>query len=142
MTYCNPYLLSLGLSKSKTSLVWIAGPLSGLIVQPIVGTMADESRSKWGRRRPFIAGGSVIVAIALLVLGFTKDIVSFFVSDAEAAKSFTIFLAILSIYVVDFSINAGSSASICPPSGFGDTPLTRHSHVGVTESCSGHFAHV
>lgn len=119
MTYCNPYLLSLGLSKSKTSLVWIAGPLSGLIVQPIVGAMADESRSPWGRRRPFIAGGSVIVAVALLVLGFTKEIVSFFVADVEAAKSFTIFLAVLSIYVVDFSINAGSSTASAlslPPS--------------------------
>lgn len=115
MTYCNPYLLSLGLSKSKTSLVWIAGPLSGLVVQPIVGAMADESRSRWGRRRPFIAGGSVIVAIALLVLGFTKEIVVFFISDVEAAKSFTIFLAVLSIYVVDFSINAGSSAAVSSP---------------------------
>ncbi|KAG9580716.1 hypothetical protein KCV04_g23243, partial [Aureobasidium melanogenum] len=40
MTYCTPYLLQLGLTKSKLSLVWIAGPLSGLIMQPIVGIMA------------------------------------------------------------------------------------------------------
>ncbi|RAL66184.1 hypothetical protein DID88_005856 [Monilinia fructigena] len=43
MTYCTPYLLSLGLTKSKTSLVWIAGPLSGLIMAPLVGAMADRS---------------------------------------------------------------------------------------------------
>ncbi|KAK8874912.1 sucrose transporter [Apiospora arundinis] len=110
MTYGNPYLLSLGLSKSHTSLVWIAGPLSGLIVQPIVGAIADESKSKWGRRRPFIAVGSVIVALGLLVLGFTKEIITAFFGEGEGAKNITIFVAVLSIYVVDFSINAVMSA--------------------------------
>ncbi|KAK8087974.1 hypothetical protein PG997_002935 [Apiospora hydei] len=111
MTYGNPYLLSLGLSKSHTSLVWIAGPLSGLIVQPIVGAIADESRSKWGRRRPFIAGGSIIVALGLLVLGFTKEIITAFFGEGEGAKNITIFVAVLSIYIVDFSINAVMSAA-------------------------------
>ncbi|KAK8055529.1 hypothetical protein PG993_000756 [Apiospora rasikravindrae] len=111
MTYGNPYLLSLGLSKSHTSLVWIAGPLSGLIVQPIVGAIADESRSKWGRRRPFIAGGSIIVALGLLVLGFTKEIITAFFGEGEGAQNITIFVAVLSIYVVDFSINAVMSAA-------------------------------
>jgi solute carrier family 45 protein 1/2/4 len=109
MTYCTPYLLSLGLTKSNTSLVWIAGPLSGLLVQPIVGAIADESRSKWGRRRPFIVVGAVVVAVCLLILGFTKEIVGFFIPDAEAAKTLTIVVAVLSIYAVDFSINAGAS---------------------------------
>ncbi|KAK8095782.1 hypothetical protein PG999_013804 [Apiospora kogelbergensis] len=110
MTYGNPYLLSLGLSKSHTSLVWIAGPLSGLVVQPIVGAIADESKSKWGRRRPFIAVGSVIVALGLLVLGFTKEIITAFFGEGEGSKNLTIFVAVLSIYVVDFSINAVMSA--------------------------------
>ncbi|OHE91029.1 sucrose transporter, partial [Colletotrichum orchidophilum] len=108
MTYCTPYLLNLGLTKSNTSLVWIAGPLSGLVVQPIVGAIADESKSKWGRRRPFIVIGSIIVATSLLTLGFTKEIVEFFVSDKETARIFTIILAVLAIYSVDFAINAGA----------------------------------
>ncbi|KAI2628995.1 major facilitator superfamily domain-containing protein [Xylaria nigripes] len=109
-TYCTPYLLSLGLTKSKTSLVWIAGPLSGLIVQPIVGTLADKSTSRWGRRRPFILTGSVISALFLLLLGFTEDIVGYFVKDKESAQHFTISAAVLAIYAVDFSINAVMSA--------------------------------
>ena len=64
-------------------MVWIAGPLSGLIMQPIVGIIADNSRSKWGRRRPFMIGGSVIVALCLLVLGWTAEIVGVFVRDSE-----------------------------------------------------------
>ncbi|KAI1828103.1 major facilitator superfamily domain-containing protein [Xylaria intraflava] len=109
-TYCTPYLLSLGLTKSRTSLVWIAGPLSGLIVQPIVGTLADKSTSRWGRRRPFILIGSVISALFLLVLGFTEDIVGFFVEDKRSAQHLTISAAVLAIYAVDFSINAVMSA--------------------------------
>ncbi|KAH1284609.1 hypothetical protein KXV52_008280 [Aspergillus fumigatus] len=105
MTYCTPYLLQLGLTKSRTSLVWIAGPLSGLIIQPLIGVIADRSRSKWGRRRPFMVVGSCIVAVCLLVLGWTTEIVSLFVKDAEKAKNVTIALAVLSIYAVDFAIN-------------------------------------
>ncbi|TGJ86951.1 hypothetical protein E0Z10_g1797 [Xylaria hypoxylon] len=110
-TYCTPYLLSLGLTKSKTSLVWIAGPLSGLIVQPIVGTIADRSTSRWGRRRPFILTGAIISALFLLLLGFTEDIVRFFVKDKESAQHWTISAAVLAIYAVDFSINAVMSAA-------------------------------
>ncbi|KAH8676829.1 major facilitator superfamily domain-containing protein [Tricladium varicosporioides] len=106
MTYCTPYLLQLGLTKSKTSLVWIAGPLSGLIMQPIVGVVADRSTSKYGRRRPFMVLGSFVVAFCLLVLGFTKEIVGHFVEEGEFRKTVTITVAVLAIYAVDFAINA------------------------------------
>ncbi|KAL1968290.1 hypothetical protein VTN77DRAFT_2125 [Rasamsonia byssochlamydoides] len=111
MTYCTPYLLQLGLTKSRTSLVWIAGPLSGLIMQPIVGVIADRSRSKWGRRRPFMVGGSFVVAACLLLLGWTSEVVGLFVHDAEKKKSATIAVAVLSIYAVDFAINAVQACS-------------------------------
>lgn len=103
--------MSLGLSKSNTSMVWIAGPLSGLIVQPIIGVLSDENTSKWGRRRPMMVLGAAIVAIAMLVLGFTQEIVGIFVADKEAARMPTIVLAVFSIYVVDFAINAVMSCS-------------------------------
>jgi solute carrier family 45 protein 1/2/4 len=89
-------------------LVWIAGPLSGLVVQPVVGVIADESKSKWGRRRPLMVVGSIIVAISLLILGFTRELVGLVVTDEEAAKRPTIVVAVLAIYVVDFAINAGT----------------------------------
>jgi solute carrier family 45 protein 1/2/4 len=106
MTYCTPYLLELGLTKSKISLVWIAGPLSGLIMQPIVGVISDRSKSRWGRRRPYMIGGTVLVALFLLLLGWTKEVVKVFFTDVEAVKSYTILLAVLSIYGIDFAINA------------------------------------
>ncbi|EHK17545.1 uncharacterized protein TRIVIDRAFT_43166 [Trichoderma virens Gv29-8] len=108
MTYCTPYLLNLGLTKSNTSLVWIAGPLSGLIVQPIVGVVADESTSRWGRRRPLMMVGAVVVSACLLVLGFTREIVGYLGGDAgsDATRRTTIVLAVAAIYAVDFAINA------------------------------------
>ncbi|CBF83623.1 hypothetical protein AN2982.2 [Aspergillus nidulans FGSC A4] len=75
--------------------------------------IADRSRSKWGRRRPFMIGGSLIVTVCLLVLGWTTEIVGVFVKDAEKAASVTIALAVLSIYAVDFAINVASSTSMC-----------------------------
>jgi len=125
MTYCTPYLLQLGLTKSKLSLVWIAGPLSGLIMQPVVGILADKSTSKYGRRRPVMLVGSVVVSLCLLVLGWTAEIVGLFITDKELVwfgtiafqeeitrltrkqkREATITLAVLSIYAVDFAINA------------------------------------
>ncbi|EHK50020.1 uncharacterized protein TrAtP1_007896 [Trichoderma atroviride] len=108
MSYCTPYLLKLGLSKSNVSLVWVAGPLSGLIVQPIVGVVADESTSRWGRRRPLMMIGAVIVSACLLVLGFTREIVGAFVGGdgGDTTRRFTVVLAVVAIYAVDFAINA------------------------------------
>lgn len=115
MTYCTPYLLHLGLTKSKISLVWIAGPLSGLIMQPIVGVVADRNTSRWGRRRPFMVVGAVIVVALLLVLGWTREVVEFFVGtkeeDQAMIKSMTVSLAVLSIYAIDFAINVVQGCS-------------------------------
>ncbi|CAO3626891.1 unnamed protein product [Cunninghamella echinulata] len=107
MAYGTPYLLSLGLSKSHMSLVWIAGPLSGLIMQPIVGIFSDKCTSKWGRRRPFMVGGSILVVLNLLAIGWTRELTALFVdiNDTSSYKKVSIFIAIACIYLLDFSIN-------------------------------------
>jgi solute carrier family 45, member 1/2/4 len=51
--------------------------------------------------------GAILVALSLMVLGWTKEIVDVFIEDKDAAKTCTITLAVLSIYAVDFAINAG-----------------------------------
>ncbi|SMQ53093.1 unnamed protein product [Zymoseptoria tritici ST99CH_1A5] len=108
-TYATPYLLALGLSKGGMSLVWIAGPLSGLIMQPIIGMISDKSTSRWGRRRPFMVGGTLAVAVCLVVLGWAKEIVACFVEGAEERRRWTIWVAVGDIYVLDFVINIAQS---------------------------------
>ncbi|KAH0608976.1 uncharacterized protein H6S33_001204 [Morchella sextelata] len=105
MSYCAPYLLSLGLTKSLMSLVWIVGPLAGL-TQPVVGAIADRSRSRWGRRRPLMVIGSVVVAVALLILGWTREISTFFFGEGDATNTIVIILAIMALALVDFAVNA------------------------------------
>lgn len=53
--------------------------------------------------------GSFVVAACLLVLGWTKEIVEYFIEEGEFSKACTVALAVSSIYAVDFSINAGKS---------------------------------
>ncbi|KAJ7692910.1 hypothetical protein B0H17DRAFT_933613 [Mycena rosella] len=107
MSYASPYLLSLGLSTSHVALVFLAGPLSGLIVQPLVGALADTSTSRWGRRRPFILGGCVLCVAGMLLLGYTAAVAGVFAREGGQAHGvLTVVLAVLSIFVIDFSINA------------------------------------
>ncbi|KAF9474838.1 MFS general substrate transporter [Pholiota conissans] len=107
MSYASPYLLSLGLSKSSMAVVFVAGPLSGLIMQPLIGVLADNCTSRFGRRRPYMMLGTAICMSAMLLLGFTRPVASVFTAwGSDANDSLTIGLAVLSIYLIDFSINA------------------------------------
>jgi solute carrier family 45 protein 1/2/4 len=105
MTYCSPFLLSLGMSKSGLSLVWVAGPLSGLVMQPLVGMISDRWTGKWGRRRPFMAAGTVGVVLCLMLLGWCGDLVGLFVGEEDRKRNYTIGVAVVVIYLLDFIIN-------------------------------------
>lgn len=61
----------LGADPFLFGLIWCAGPMTGLIVQPIVGAWSDRTRTKLGRRRPFIIVGSILAAISLLLFPFS-----------------------------------------------------------------------
>lgn len=52
-----PYLQNIGLSPQWASQIWIAGPLMGFFVAPIIGSLSDNLQSRFGRRRPFMLGG-------------------------------------------------------------------------------------
>ncbi|KAJ2312829.1 hypothetical protein IWW51_006199, partial [Coemansia sp. RSA 2702] len=71
--YGTPYLLSLGLSKPLMTLVWMAGPLSGLLIQPIVGRLSDKCTSSLGRRRPYIIGGAAFVITSVILIAYAKE---------------------------------------------------------------------
>jgi solute carrier family 45 protein 1/2/4 len=111
-----PYLLSLGLSKSLMALVWIAGPMSGALVQPYVGILSDNCRSSWGRRTPFMIAGSVATIASLLALAWAREIVGGFLGifgadrASQGVKTSIIVFAVLWVYILDFSINTGMSS--------------------------------
>jgi solute carrier family 45 protein 1/2/4 len=109
-----PFLLSLGVSKDVLALIWIAGPLSGALGQPIIGIFSDNSENKSGRRKPFIIGGCIATSLSLLYLSHSVDLVSLFFpsgTDITVIKTATIPFAAVGVYVLDFSISAIQAAS-------------------------------
>jgi len=60
---------TLGAEKDAIPMLWIAAPLTGLLVQPIIGYMSDKTWSpKWGRRRPYFLVGAILSSLALFVV--------------------------------------------------------------------------
>ncbi len=59
---------TLGADVDQIPILWIAAPLTGLIVQPIIGYMSDRTWGKLGRRRPYFLIGAILASIALLIM--------------------------------------------------------------------------
>lgn len=61
-------LQAYGADIEHLSLFWLAAPLTGMIVQPLVGHYSDRSWTRLGRRRPYILAGALFAAIALILM--------------------------------------------------------------------------
>ncbi|ACB74303.1 MFS transporter [Opitutus terrae] len=59
---------TLGASVPDIPILWIAGPVTGLVVQPIVGYMSDKTWNRLGRRKPYFLVGAILASLALLVM--------------------------------------------------------------------------
>ena len=79
----------LGAEPAKIPLLWLAGPMTGLLVQPIIGSMSDRTWNWLGRRRPYFLTGAVLSSAAL-----------FFMPDAATLR-----IAATLLWVLDLSIN-------------------------------------
>jgi solute carrier family 45 protein 1/2/4 len=60
------------------AMVFLAGPLSGLFMQPLIGVLADNSTSRFGRRRPYMLLGTILCVFGMLLLGYTRSIAAVF----------------------------------------------------------------
>jgi maltose/moltooligosaccharide transporter len=59
---------TLGAKQDDIPALWIAAPLSGLIVQPIIGYLSDRTWNRFGRRKPYFLTGAILASLALLIL--------------------------------------------------------------------------
>ena len=59
---------TLGASIDEIPILWIAAPVTGLIIQPIIGYMSDKTWNRFGRRRPFFLVGAILASLALFVM--------------------------------------------------------------------------
>ena len=62
----------LGAEESTMPLLWLAGPMTGLIVQPIIGAMSDRTSSRFGRRTPYFLIGAIICSISLFLMPYSS----------------------------------------------------------------------
>ncbi|MEY2883034.1 MAG: hypothetical protein RL490_758, partial [Pseudomonadota bacterium] len=56
---------SLGAEVDSLAFLWIAGPVTGLLIQPLVGHFSDRTWGRFGRRRPYFLAGALLASLAL-----------------------------------------------------------------------------
>ncbi len=69
-----PIYSYLGADESQLPMLGLAGPVTGLIIQPLIGAMSDRTDSKWGRRTPYFLFGAVLCALGLISMPLASSI--------------------------------------------------------------------
>jgi maltose/moltooligosaccharide transporter len=64
----------LGADEATMPLLWLAGPMTGLIIQPIVGAMSDRTNTRMGRRTPYFLIGAVICTLSLFAMPYSSTL--------------------------------------------------------------------
>ncbi|XP_012446972.1 sucrose transport protein SUC8 [Gossypium raimondii] len=106
LSLLTPYVQLLGIPHKWASLIWLCGPISGMLVQPIVGYHSDRCTSRFGRRRPFIAAGAVLVATAVVLIGFAADLGYLFGDNlATETKPRAIVVFVIGFWILDVANN-------------------------------------
>lgn len=102
-----PVTEELGASPFIFGLIWLAGPFTGMVVQPLIGALSDKTRTPLGRRRPYLLGGALLSAIALWAFPNSANItdwLSNLLSLNFASWAALLFAAIM-IWVLDACVN-------------------------------------
>ena len=102
-----PVTESLGASPFLYGLIWLAGPFTGMVVQPIVGALSDKTVSPFGRRRPYLLGGAIIASLALWLFPNSGSIANCLqVHTGVSLSPLTgLLIAAIMIWVIDACIN-------------------------------------
>ena len=80
---------TLGSDVDRLAVLWLAAPVTGLIIQPIIGHYSDKTWGRLGRRRPYFLIGAILASLALLVM----------------PNSPTLWIAVGTLWIMDASIN-------------------------------------
>lgn len=70
----SPIYHYLGASEAALPYLWLAGPMTGLLVQPLIGAMSDRTTSRFGRRTPYFLFGAILCSIGLLAMPFSPTL--------------------------------------------------------------------
>jgi len=70
----SPIYSYLGADEASLPLLFLAGPMTGLLVQPIVGAMSDKTTSSFGRRTPYFLVGAILCSLALFAMPYSTSL--------------------------------------------------------------------
>jgi maltose/moltooligosaccharide transporter len=97
----NPLFLLIGANPDQLPILNLAGPITGLVIQPLIGAISDRTWSpRWGRRRPFVTAGAILCAIILFAFPFVGvlwlGVICFWLLDAGNNTSMEPYRAFIS----------------------------------------------
>ena len=103
-----PVTESLGASPLLFGLIWLAGPVTGMVVQPIIGELSDKTHTIFGKRRPYLFAGALFASLALWAfpnsaLIWDKIATTF---GLPAIAFGGLIIAAIMIWVIDACVNA------------------------------------
>jgi len=97
----NPLFLLIGARPDQLPILNLAGPVTGLVIQPLIGAISDRTwHPRWGRRRPFVTAGAILCAIILFIFPFVGilwvAVICFWLLDAGNNTSMEPYRAFIS----------------------------------------------
>ena len=102
-----PVTENLGADPFIYGLIWLAGPFTGMVVQPLVGALSDKTVSKFGRRRPYLLGGALIASLALWIFPNSQNVTAWLenLTGVNFPVLTALVFAALMIWIIDACIN-------------------------------------
>ena len=100
MANMSPIYKYLGAADDQISRLWLAAPLTGFIVQPIIGAMSDRTWGPLGRRRPYFLIGAILSSLALVLMPNSGLLANWLLPNLPK-----FYMAALLLWVLDASIN-------------------------------------
>jgi maltose/moltooligosaccharide transporter len=64
----------LGADEASLPILQLAGPMTGLLIQPLIGAMSDRTNSRWGRRTPYFLIGAILCSLGLLAMPYSSSL--------------------------------------------------------------------
>lgn len=102
-----PVTEGLGADPFIYGLIWLAGPFTGMVVQPLIGALSDRTVSPFGRRRPYLLGGAILASIALWIFPNSAGVAEFLhnVTGLNLPPLTALVIAAVMIWVIDACVN-------------------------------------
>lgn len=70
----SPIYRYLGADEGSLPYLWLAGPMTGLLVQPVIGALSDRTITRWGRRTPFFLIGAILCSLCLIAMPHSRTL--------------------------------------------------------------------